>query len=81
MDVKGAADRCARFIINAGDHRGVAGNILARYVDAYRDLSYEEKRAVHDELRKTPGIAYMDSPEFKCWPSDKAPEEAVPSKR
>jgi len=78
MDVKRVAERCAHFINVAGDRRGVAGHILARYVDAYRDATGEEQEQVHALLAKTPGLAYLvRSGSWTFWPRAKAPEEAT----
>lgn len=78
MDLKAIAERCARFITFCGDERGVPQNVLARYVDAYRDAGLAEREDVHEILAKTPGIAWINRTEgWRFWPRAKAPEEAT----
>ena len=76
--VRSIAERCHRFVINAGDAKGVSENVLARYIgESYRNLSMLEREFVHLWISKRHDIAHMVSGgEYRFWPKACAPEEA-----
>ena len=73
------ADRCARFVLNVGDKRGVTPRELARFIgDDYRNLTDSERFRVHVLVCKVKGIAFAaEGDEFRFWPRQVAPEAAV----
>lgn len=77
--LRGVAERCHRFIVNAGDAKGVSGSDLARYIgDAYRNLDSLEREFVHLWVSKRNDVAHMVSGDsWRFWPRGVAPEEAV----
>ena len=77
--VHDVAERCYRFIINAGDAKGVTPADLARYIgSAYRDLRLVEQECVNLLLTKRPDVAWLTSGEaYRFWPRRAAPPEAT----
>lgn len=76
MDV--ITEACRRFVVNAGDRRGVGQRDLAKYVVAYRDAGLAERERVHQALASTPGIAWLNRTDgWRFWPRAYAPEEAT----
>ena len=73
------AERCHRFIVNAGDAKGVTDNVLERYIDPYSRLTRQERECVHLFVTKRTGIAFLEAGNglYRFWPRYYAPEEAV----
>ena len=77
--VRGIAERCHRFVVNAGDAKGVTDANLARYIgDAYRSLTALEREFVLLWLSKRFDLAHMvNGDSWRFWPRACAPEEAT----